>query len=86
MNIRRIISSENERTKTVKRNIFASFAIKGVRMSEKGIFYGIIVSLAVGLPLFAYGNLNGDIPLILAGSLATIGASGIMAVSFGNKK
>lgn len=62
------------------------FAIKGVRMSEKGIFYGIIVSLAVGLPLFAYGNLNGDIPMILAGSLATIGASGIMAVSFGNKK
>lgn len=62
------------------------FAIKGVRMSEKGIYYGIITSLAIGLPLFAYGNLNGIVPMILAGSLVTIGASGIMAVSFGNRK
>lgn len=62
------------------------FSINGVRMSEKGIYYGIITSLAIGLPLFAYGNLNGIVPMILAGSLVTIGASGIMAVSFGNRK
>ncbi len=55
------------------------FAIKGYRMSERGIFYGILASLLVGLPIFAIGNLNGNIPMIITGSLLTIGLSGLMS-------
>ena len=62
------------------------FAIRGRKMSERGLFYGILTSLVVGLPIFAYGNLNGNIPLILTGSLFTICASGIMARVMKNKK
>ena len=61
------------------------FAIKGYRMSERGIYYGIITSLTIGLPIFAIGNLNGNIPMILTGSLFTILASGIMALKLKNK-
>ena len=56
------------------------FAILGKRMSERGLFYGILTSMIVGLPLFAYGNFTGNIPMIVFGSLFTILASGIMAV------
>ena len=55
------------------------FAINGKKMSERGLYYGIMASLIVGLPIFAYGNLHGSIPLILTGSLLTICTSGIMA-------
>ncbi|MDV7051547.1 hypothetical protein R4E93_07765 [Bacteroides ovatus] len=56
------------------------FAILGKRMSERGLFYGILTSMIVGLPVFAYGNFTGNIPMIVFGSLFTILASGIMAV------
>lgn len=61
------------------------FAIKGVRMTERGLFYGILISLIVGLPVFAYGNLHGEIPLILTGSLFTILASGIISITLKDK-
>ena len=48
-------------------------------MSEKGIFYGILASLLIGLPIFAIGNLNGNIPMIITGSLLTIGLSGLIS-------
>lgn len=55
------------------------FAIKGYKMSERGTFYGIMTSICVGLPVFAVGNLYGWVPMIVAGSLLTIGASGVMS-------
>lgn len=58
------------------------FAIMGKRMTEKGLFYGILTSMLVGLPIFAYGNLVGNIPLIVAGSLFTILASGLIALDY----
>lgn len=58
------------------------FAIMGKRMTEKGLFYGILTSMIVGLPVFAYGNLIGNIPLIVAGSLFTILASGVIALDY----
>lgn len=58
------------------------FAILGKRMTEKGLFYGILTSMIVGLPVFAYGNLVGNIPLIVAGSLFTILASGLIALDY----
>lgn len=56
------------------------FAIKGYKMSESGLYYGIIASLCVGLPIFAIGNLNGWVPMIITGSLLTIGLSGIISI------
>lgn len=56
------------------------FAILGKRMSERGLFYGILTSMIVGLPIFAYGNFAGNIPMIVFGSLFTILASGLMAI------
>lgn len=58
------------------------FSILGKRMTEKGLFYGILTSMIVGLPVFAYGNLVGNIPLIVAGSLFTILASGLIALDY----
>lgn len=55
------------------------FAIKGYKMSERGMFYGIMTSICVGLPVFAVGNLFGWVPMIVAGSLLSIGASGVMS-------
>lgn len=56
------------------------FAILGKRMSERGLFYGILTSMIIGLPIFAYGNFAGNIPMIVFGSLFTILASGLMAL------
>lgn len=56
------------------------FAILGKRMSERGLFYGILTSMIVGLPIFAYGNFAGNIPMIVFGSLFTILSSGFMAI------
>ena len=46
-------------------------------VSEAGIFWGIIVSLSIGLPVFAYANLQQIVPLIIGGSLFTVLASGV---------
>lgn len=56
------------------------WAIKGVKMSETGLFWGILLSLCVGLPIFAYGNLNGNVSMTVTGSLLTIGLSGILSL------
>lgn len=56
------------------------WAIKGVKMSEKGLFWGILLSLCIGLPIFAIGNLNGNVGMIVTGSLLTIGLSGILSL------
>ena len=55
------------------------FAIQGRKMTERGLFWGIVVSLAVGLPTFAIGKLCGSTAWTLTGSLFTILASGIIS-------
>lgn len=55
------------------------FAIQGRKMTERGLFWGIVVSLAVGLPTFAIGKLCGSTAWTLAGSLFTILAAGIIS-------
>lgn len=62
------------------------FAIKGRKMTERGIFYGILASLLVGLPIFAIGNLNGNVPMIVTGSLLTIGLSGVLSRTMKERK
>lgn len=55
------------------------FAIQGRKMTERGLFWGIVVSLVVGLPTFAIGKLCGSTAWTLTGSLFTILASGIIS-------
>ncbi len=54
--------------------------ILGMELSEKGLFWGILISLVIGLPLFSYGKMTSNTALIIAGSLFTVLASGITAV------
>lgn len=51
------------------------------RVHEAGMFWGILLSLLIGLPVFAYGNFNGVTSLTIAGSLLTISLSGIIAIA-----
>lgn len=55
-------------------------------LAERGIFYGILFSLLVGLPLFAYGNINQIPSIIVMGSLLTVLSSGIIALIYPDKK
>ncbi len=50
------------------------------KVSEAGMFWGILVSLVIGLPVFAYGNLNHITAAIVGGSLFTVLASGIIVL------
>ena len=45
-------------------------------VDERGVFWGIVSALTVGLPIFAYGNFTGQPPFIVAGSLLVIALSG----------
>lgn len=53
--------------------------ILGKRMSEKGLFWGILLSIFVGVPIFGYGNLNKITWMIVAGSLISLLTSGIIS-------
>jgi Na+/proline symporter len=55
---------------------------KNRSVSEAGIFWGVIVSLVVGLPIFAYGKLENIVPMIIGGSLFTVLASGVIVLLF----
>ncbi len=60
--------------------------VLGKSLPEKGVFYGILASLLIGLPLFAYGNLQ-QIPVyIVLGSLLTVLLSGFVAWGWPSKK
>ncbi len=49
-------------------------------VSEAGMFWGILVSLFVGLPIFAYGNLHKITLMIIGGSLTAVLASGLIVL------
>lgn len=48
--------------------------------SEAGVFWGILLSICVGLPIFAYGNFAKVTSLIIVGSLVAVSASGIITL------
>ena len=52
----------------------------GKRLSANGVFAGVLVSLCVGLPVFAYGNIAGVAMAKTAGSLITVLSSGVVAL------
>lgn len=50
------------------------------RLTENGVFFGVLVSLCVGLPVFAYGTLKGIAMYKTVGSLMALLLSAIIAV------
>lgn len=49
------------------------------KLSEAGVFYGIVVSIVVGIPVFAYGLLNKIPSIAITGSAGGMLISGIIA-------
>jgi hypothetical protein len=49
-------------------------------LSERGLFFGILGSMVVGLPLQALGQLTKAPVLLSGGSLVTVLASGVVLV------
>ena len=54
----------------------------GVELKPLGVTAGIIAALAMGIPVFSYGNLLGISEYKTAGSLITVLLSGIVAVAY----
>jgi len=56
------------------------------KVHEAGMFWGITMALIIGLPVFAYGNFFGHTAWAIAGSLLTIGLSGILVFAISYRK
>ncbi len=54
--------------------------LKNIKLNEKGIYFGIIASLVIGLPIFAYGTILNIALYKTIGSLITVITSGIVAL------
>lgn len=55
--------------------------LKGKKLTAKGVFVGIICSLVVGLPIFAYGSFTGSAAFKTIGSLTSVLLSGIISLA-----
>lgn len=55
--------------------------LRGVRLTPRGIVVGIVSAMAIGLPVFGYGNLKGIAICKTAGSLLTVILSGAVALA-----
>lgn len=60
--------------------------VKPSLASEQGMFWGILIAIAVGLPLFVYGNLNKILVLNLAGTLIAIFGSIVLVLAISQWK
>lgn len=56
------------------------------KVSEAGMFWGILTSITIGLPVFAYGNIYKVLPLIIGGSLFTVLASGMIVLAASSRR
>jgi Na+/proline symporter len=56
------------------------FTLKGVKLRAEGVTAGVISALIIGLPIFAYGNINGIALYKTIGSLTTVILSGAVAL------
>lgn len=55
--------------------------LRGVRMTSRGIEWGVISALCIGLPIFAYGTILDSGPYKTIGSLMTVILGGIVAIA-----
>ncbi len=59
--------------------------LKGKALSARGVFAGVLASLAVGMPVFIMGTIVGNAALKAAGSLCTVLLSGVVSVALSRK-
>ncbi|MCR5788635.1 MAG: hypothetical protein K6G83_01990 [Lachnospiraceae bacterium] len=62
------------------------FTLKGVKLASNGVIAGIVSAILIGLPIFAYGNINGIAIYKTIGSLTTVLLSGIVALAISRKR
>ena len=58
----------------------------GKRLKAKAVFFGILVAMLIGIPLFVFGMLNGNILLQTAGSLCALLLSGLISLAFSGRR
>lgn len=63
-----------------------ALTLKGVKLTGKGVFIGVLASFFIGLPIFAYGNINGLATWKTVGSLLTVLMSGTVALALSQRK
>jgi Na+/proline symporter len=56
------------------------FTLRGAKLTAHGVFIGVILSLVIGLPIFAYGNIANIATVKTIGSLVTVLTSGVVAL------
>lgn len=61
------------------------FTLCHKKLTESGVFYGILSSLIIGLPVFAYGSIFNIAIYKTIGSLLTVLLSGIIAIVMSGK-
>lgn len=54
--------------------------LKGVKLSAKGVYIGILIALVIGLPIFAYGTIFNISAYKTIGSISTVLSAGIVAL------
>lgn len=59
--------------------------LNGVKLKGKGVYFGIVTALVVGLPVFAFGTLFNLSRYKTVGSLTTVLASGVVALIISKK-
>lgn len=62
------------------------FTLKGIKLEPQGVVIGIVSAMAVGLPVFGYGNIKGIAAYKTAGSLLTVILSGVLALAASRKR
>lgn len=62
------------------------FTLKGIKLEPRGVVIGIVSAMAVGLPVFGYGNIKGIAAYKTAGSLLTVLLSGVLALMISRKR
>lgn len=62
------------------------FTLRGIKLAPQGIVAGILLSMAVGLPVFGYGNVQGIAVYKTAGSLLTVILSGAVVLALSRKR
>lgn len=62
------------------------FTLKGIELTPQGVVAGLILALIIGLPLFGYGNIQGNVACKTVGSLLTVILSGAVALAVSRKR
>lgn len=58
----------------------------GKQLKARAVFWGILVAMLIGIPLFMFGMLNGNLLLQTGGSLCALLLSGLISLAFSGQR